>query len=271
MTSSKQQIAQARKHVQIRQFAFSNEGVGAVKEDINSRLQNWPVYEADTISQQINGRYGRLRWYAVLLVQWMGGKGLRQIIDSSINYKLKNGGSVRIAWEEHQFDGSRLHRNATYNEVLDAIENIILFRLSNYFLQFSNDFKRKTGADQFPNDWYEYIEYGTDNPTTIGLQRLGFSRVPAHPRRPRLLHRQRHQPGVSQPTYPQLRKLRSTHGGKGNPIQRSRVHAPCRITVICPLPWRPAVRLVRSKVADLSKGDALIKEGVVHVDLLGAE
>lgn len=44
MTSSKQQIAQARKHIQIRQFAFSNEGVGAVKEDTNSRLQNWPVY-----------------------------------------------------------------------------------------------------------------------------------------------------------------------------------------------------------------------------------
>lgn len=105
----------------------------------------------------------------------MEGKGLRQIIDSSINYKLKNGGSVRIAWEEHQFNGSRLHRNATYNEVLDAIESIILFRISNYCLRFSNDFKRKTGADQFPNDWYEYVEYGTDNPhyhwsTTTGIQ-----------------------------------------------------------------------------------------------------
>lgn len=145
----------------------------------------------------------------------MEGKGLRQIIDSSINYKLKNGGSVRIAWEEHQFDGSRLHRNATYNEVLDAIESIILFRISNYFLRFSNDFKRKTGADQFPNDCYEYVEYGTDNPITTGLQRLGFSRVPAHPRRPRLLHRQRHQPGASQPTYPQLRKPPKCAWGQG--------------------------------------------------------
>mgnify|MGYP000896644962 FL=1 len=109
----------------------------------------------------------------------MEGKGLRHIIDSSINYKLKNGGSLRIAWKEHQFDGLRLHQNATYNEVLDAIESIILFRLSNYFLRFSNDFKRKTGVDQFPNDWYEYVEYGTDSPITIGLQRLGFSRESA--------------------------------------------------------------------------------------------
>ena len=38
---------------------------------------------------------------------------------------------------------------------------------------------RKTGADQLPNDWYEYVEYGTDNPITIGLQRLGFSRESA--------------------------------------------------------------------------------------------
>lgn len=140
---------------------------------------DWPVYEADTIGQQTNGRYGRLRWYAVLLAQWMEGKGLRQIIDSSINYKLKHGGTVRISWKDHAFDGSRLHRNATYNQVLDAVESIILFRLSNYFLRFSNDFKRKTGLEQFPNDWYEYVEYGTDNPITIGLQRLGFSRESA--------------------------------------------------------------------------------------------
>lgn len=43
MTSSKQQIAQARRHIQIRHFSFSNEGVEAVKGDANSRLQNWPV------------------------------------------------------------------------------------------------------------------------------------------------------------------------------------------------------------------------------------
>ena len=73
MTSSKEEISEARRHIEIREFSFSDEGVGAVKEDSNSRLQNWPVYEADTIGQQTNGRYGRLRRYAVLLVQWMEG------------------------------------------------------------------------------------------------------------------------------------------------------------------------------------------------------
>ena len=159
--------------------------------------------------------------------------------------------------------------------MLDAIERIILFRLSNYFLRFSNDFKRKTGADQFPNDWSEYVEYGTDNPITIGLQRLGFSRESAaylrtHADRGYYTDKDTNQVFLN-PRILNCENPRSTHVGKGNPIQRSRVHAPYRITVICPLPWRPAVRLVRSKVADLSKGDALIEEGVVHVDILGAE
>lgn len=140
---------------------------------------NWPRYEPHTIGQQTEGRYGSLRWHAVLLTQWMEGKGLRQIIDSTINYRRKHKGIVRINGKDLRFDNSPHHRNVTYNEVLDAIEGIILFRLSNYFLRFSNDFKRKTGVDQFPNDWYEYVEYGTDNPVTIGLQRLGFSRESA--------------------------------------------------------------------------------------------
>ena len=40
MTSSKQQIAQARRHIQIREFSFSDEGVGTLKEDTNARLHN---------------------------------------------------------------------------------------------------------------------------------------------------------------------------------------------------------------------------------------
>lgn len=158
--------------------SFDYQGVLSFLERLG-HIFNWPQYEPYTIGQQTNGRYGSLRWHAVLLVQWMEGKGLRQIIDSTINYKRMHKGTVRVNWKDVRFDDSHLHRNAVYNEVLDAIEGIILFRLSNYFLRFSNDFKRKTGVDQFPNDWYEYVEYGTDNPVTIGLQRLGFSRESA--------------------------------------------------------------------------------------------
>ena len=59
---------------------------------------------------------------------------------------------------------------------LNAIEDVILFRIANYFLRFSSEYKRFHNIDVLPNDWYEYVEYGTTNPLTIFLQRNGFSR-----------------------------------------------------------------------------------------------
>ncbi|WP_297591440.1 hypothetical protein, partial [uncultured Corynebacterium sp.] len=35
------------------------------------------------------------------------------------------------------------------------------------------------GKEQFDNDWYEYVEYGTTKQETILLQRLGFTRESA--------------------------------------------------------------------------------------------
>ena len=62
----------------------------------------------------------------------------------------------------------------------EVIENVILFSISNYFLRFSNEFRRIKGDDELDaNNWYEYVEYGTTNPLTILLQRNGFSRESA--------------------------------------------------------------------------------------------
>lgn len=65
------------------------------------------------------------------------------------------------------------NRNFKYNR---TIENIVLFSISNYFLKFSNEYKKIHGIDEFDNNWYEYVEFGTTNPLTILLQRNGFSR-----------------------------------------------------------------------------------------------
>ncbi len=62
------------------------------------------------------------------------------------------------------------------SDTLKAIENVILFSISNYFLRFSSEYKRFHDVEVFSNDWYEYVEYGTTNPLSITLQRNGFSR-----------------------------------------------------------------------------------------------
>mgnify|MGYP000878288606 FL=1 len=66
--------------------------------------------------------------------------------------------------------------NIVFGDILKTIEDVILFSLSNYFLKFSNEYKTFHGVEQFDNDWYEYVEYGTTNPLTILLQRFGFTR-----------------------------------------------------------------------------------------------
>jgi hypothetical protein len=57
---------------------------------------------------------------------------------------------------------------------LEDIEQVILFSIANYFLKFSEAYKRING--DLDNDWYEYVEYGTTNPLSIMLQKCGFSR-----------------------------------------------------------------------------------------------
>ena len=62
-------------------------------------------------------------------------------------------------------------------ETLEAIEDVVLFRIANYFLRFSEEYKRQHGGiSHFKNDWYEFVEYGTCNELRITLQRSGFSR-----------------------------------------------------------------------------------------------
>ena len=118
-----------------------------------------------------------LRWYAVILIQWIQGTGLSHIMNKAIEFKQNNPDSgVQIDGKQERYNDSREHRNVVNADTLEVIENVILFSISNYFLRFSNEYKRFHNVDTFQNDWYEYVEYGTTNPLTILLQRSGFSR-----------------------------------------------------------------------------------------------
>lgn len=74
------------------------------------------------------------------------------------------------------YNGTTEHKNIVFADTLEVIENTILFSISNYFLRFSNEYKRIHQLTEFENNWYEFVEYGTTNPLTILLQRNGFSR-----------------------------------------------------------------------------------------------
>lgn len=145
------------------------------------RIYKWEQYEAGTLGHRNKktGSHGMLRWYAVILLQWVNGYGLSYIIERALDYKRNTPGSTvkdRDGFSYVEYDDSIEHRNAVMAEVLDVIENIVTFRISNYFLKFSNACKHRDHVKELSNDWYEYVEYGTTNQISILLQKCGFTR-----------------------------------------------------------------------------------------------
>lgn len=142
-----------------------------------SNVFQWKIYESSTL-----GKDSLLSWYAVILCEWMEGNGLNYIMRAALKHHRDKPDDFWInRYTKGVYDDTSLiHRNIVFADTLEVIENIVLFSISNYFLRFSNEFRRIKGDDELDaNNWYEYVEYGTTNPLTILLQRNGFSRESA--------------------------------------------------------------------------------------------
>jgi hypothetical protein len=135
------------------------------------KIFKWEIYEKQTLGHvSKQGNHGLLRWYAVILSQWIKGTGLSFIIKEALEFKRQNPETcVWDNWKPVRYDDSLRHRNLVISDTLQVIENVILFSISNYFLRFSSEYKRFHNVESFPNDWYEYVEYGTTNPLSITL------------------------------------------------------------------------------------------------------
>ena len=143
------------------------------------RIFKWDIYEHGTLGKTNTlGRLSQLSWYVVIMLQWMRGYGLSNILTQAIRDKRDNHRYVKVGFREWElYDGTPRHHNFIIAETLEAIEDVVLFRIANYFLRFSEEYKRQHGGiSHFKNDWYEFVEYGTCNELRITLQRSGFSR-----------------------------------------------------------------------------------------------
>lgn len=145
------------------------------------RLFKWDIYEKDTLGKPGTYRLDSvIRWYSTILLRWIRGNGLQVLVSSAVTYKEKKpetgvwSGKYRVA--ERYDKNSKYHKNLVIAESLSVIENVLLFSISNYFRKFSIEYKAVHKVENFDNDWYEFVEYGTTNPDTIFLQQSGFSR-----------------------------------------------------------------------------------------------
>lgn len=83
-----------------------------------------------------HGEYRMLSWYAVILSQWMEGHGLNNIMRKALTFRRENPYPFYLnRYTVVTYDDSPEHKNVVFANTLEVIENIILFSISNYFLQ----------------------------------------------------------------------------------------------------------------------------------------
>ena len=146
------------------------------------KIFKWEIYESETLGHvgKYSKKHGKLSWYAVILSQWVQGDGLNKIMFHAISHKQRNPENALYIDNGYvDYNDSREHRNIVISDVLSVIDKIILFKISNYFLKVSNAYKEIKQVEKVPNDWYEFVEYGSTNKKTINIQKHGFSRESA--------------------------------------------------------------------------------------------
>ena len=126
----------------------------------------WETYEYDTLGFQnkSSGAHTKLSHYAFVLNQWVSGMSLNHMVTNSIDYYLSTGkGKVKLKGQYVAFKNEAPYVNALISGMLEDIEDVILFRIANYFLRFSQEYRACFPEASF-TDWYELVEYGTTNP-----------------------------------------------------------------------------------------------------------
>lgn len=141
---------------------------------ILSQIFQWDIYEKDSL-----GKGDSLKYYTVILTQWMEGRGLHEILRGAIRHYQTHSGklvSYDPMYHLETYNDSPKHKNQVINESMKDIEQIINYKFSMYFLRFSEAIISIKGKEALVHDWYDYVEYGTNNKLVILLQKYGFMR-----------------------------------------------------------------------------------------------
>ena len=176
LTTTADQIAGVDKEITLSQLSYPSTLEYKNILDFLTQMHtffNWEKYE----SKANIGKTTYLKYCAVILQQWMLGLGIQQIIESTIDWHRLTK-EIFIDGGKIPYIDSLEQKNFLINDVLNTLETIIQFKIKNYFLKFTER-KIANGQELHGNDWYEFVEYGTCNPTVILLQKIGFTRESA--------------------------------------------------------------------------------------------
>ncbi len=136
---------------------------------------NWEEEESKGRNPMVRKKT-RLKYFAILMYSWMKATPLNMMIINILNY-YKREGEIWINNEMVPFDvKNRRHINVVINNLISDIDNILRFKIKNYFTNYYLIVADKFGKDVAGPNWSEYLEYGTTDELTIELQNLGLPR-----------------------------------------------------------------------------------------------
>ena len=167
---------------QIMQKHANNESVKfPSRVDYNSCLHTLQIfhdlYHWENYSDELRN-INSMKYYALLMNQWINGVSLNQIITKSINYYSENTKTIQIGHNNYEsFSRSnKLHINVLIGNIIKYIESVLRFQFEKYFNHYYMVIKHILGEENAGENWASLLEYGTRNKIIIALQNVGLSR-----------------------------------------------------------------------------------------------
>lgn len=161
----------------------SKKSILPIGKDINYEsilevlLKFHSLYKWDETEKKLSNK-NSLKYYSMLMNQWINGITLNQIISRSIEWNHNNNNKIYIDYGESEvFDKkNKKHVNILIENIIEDIEYILRFLLEKYFNHYYQLLKDIIGEDKAGESWANLLEYGTQNRIIIALQNIGVSR-----------------------------------------------------------------------------------------------
>nr|WP_296467414.1 hypothetical protein [uncultured Acetatifactor sp.] len=138
---------------------------------------NWGEEESTGKNAMVKHK-NRLQYFAVLMFSWMQSTPLNMMIMHVIGYYKRKG----HIWDKNKneklvFDAqSKYQINLIINDLISDIDNILRYKIKNYFQNYYLLVCEKAGKETAGENWAEYVEYGTTDRIIIELQNIGIPR-----------------------------------------------------------------------------------------------
>lgn len=137
----------------------------------------YDLYEWEKAEKKLSNK-NSMKYYAVIMNQWMNGITLNQIIVQSLNWHDEKSLQIQVDYNEFAvFEKNNLnHINIVIEKIIDDIEYVLRFLFEKYFNHYYQIIINLLGEENSGENWATLLEYGTQNRIVIALQNMGLSR-----------------------------------------------------------------------------------------------